>query len=216
MNRGLVIPLVALFALALPARAQEPGTAAVAQSQRNADREALKKAIDGIIAQTVLSRSRVGVQVVSLDDGSVVYSRNADELLNPASNVKLFTSAAALVRLGPEFRFDTEFLVDDQSKAARPRKGQGSGDLRGNLYVRGTGDPSITTEKLWGIANELYFAGLRSVSGNLVLDDSYFDGNRIGPGFDQEESDRAYMAPTGALSLNWNAIGVYLSPGASP
>ncbi|MGI5865074.1 MAG: D-alanyl-D-alanine carboxypeptidase/D-alanyl-D-alanine endopeptidase, partial [Myxococcales bacterium] len=213
MNRGLVIPLIALFALAAPAWAQEPGAAAVAQAQRKADREALRKAIDGIIEQTVLSQSRVGLQVVSLDDGSVVYARNADELLNPASNVKLFTTAAALARLGPEFRFDTEFLVDDQAKARRPRKGQSPGDIRGNLYVRGKGDPSITTEKMWGLANELYFAGLRSVSGNLVLDDSYFDGDRIGPGFDQEDSDRAYMAPTGALSLNWNAVGVYIGPG---
>ena len=216
MNRGLAFLLFALLALAPPARAQQPDEASAPggslSERQQTDRRALREAIDDIIARTLLSRSRVAVQVVSLDDGSVVYARNADELLNPASNVKLFTTATALVRLGPDFRFETEFLVDDPANPRR-RKGQGPGDIQGNLYVRGKGDPSINSQRLWQIANELYYAGLRSVSGDLVLDDSWFDGERVGPGFDQEDSDRAYMAPTGAVSLNWNAIGAHVSPG---
>jgi D-alanyl-D-alanine carboxypeptidase/D-alanyl-D-alanine-endopeptidase (penicillin-binding protein 4) len=217
MNRAVAGLVVALFLSAAPARGSAPvvkGSAAEPSQARLASRETLRRSIDQILEDSALGRARVSIQVVSLDDGSVVYGRDSDELLNPASNVKLFTTAAALVRLGPEYRFDTEILVDEQS-GQKPRKGQpsGPGQIQGNLYVRGKGDPSITTERLWGIANELYFAGLRSVSGNLVLDESYFDGEHVGPGFEQENSDRSYMAPAGALSLNSNAIGVFVSPG---
>ncbi len=146
-----------------------------------------------------------GVQLVSLDDGSVVFSKDADALMNPASNVKLVTAAAALAKLGPEYRFDTEFLVEP-----------GPTDRVRALYVRGKGDPSLTTERLHAIASELVHLGLREV-GDLVLDDTWFDAERLAPGFEQEVSDRAYTAPTGALSLNANAVGVYLraaAPGA--
>jgi D-alanyl-D-alanine carboxypeptidase/D-alanyl-D-alanine-endopeptidase (penicillin-binding protein 4) len=194
------------------------GPAWGARADRAEEREALKKALNSIIDRTPLARSRVAVQVVSLDDGSVVYRRNADELLNPASNVKLFSSAAALVRLGPEHRFDTEFLVD-RPQAARPRDPvafSDGGELKGSLYVRGKGDPALTTEKLWTLGSELFHTGLRTVGGDLVLDDSYFDDEPNGPGFDQERSDRPYMAPVGALSLNWNTIAVYASAGEAP
>ncbi len=51
---------------------------------------------------------------------------------------------------------------------------------------------------------------------DIIIDDSYFDTERTPPGYDQEESDRAYMAPTGAVSLNWNATAIYLRPGTAP
>src|SRR5262249_23468096 len=122
--------------------------------------------------------------------------------MNPASNVKLVTAAAGLARLGPEYRFDTEFLVEP-----------GPTDRVRALWVRGKGDPSITTERLHAMASELAHLGLREV-GDLILDDTWFDAERLAPGFEQEISDRAYTAPTGALSLNANAVGVYLRASA--
>jgi D-alanyl-D-alanine carboxypeptidase/D-alanyl-D-alanine-endopeptidase (penicillin-binding protein 4) len=169
---------------------------------KNADREALKKVLLDVVKHSPFESARVSLQVQSLDDGAVILSHNGDELLNPASNVKLFTAAAALAVLGPDYRFETEFLLDDSPQATRPRA----------LYVRGKGDPSITTERLYAIVSELFHDGLREV-GDIVLDDSWFDPERLAPGFDQENSDRAYMAPTGALSLNWNTITVYLRGG---
>jgi D-alanyl-D-alanine carboxypeptidase/D-alanyl-D-alanine-endopeptidase (penicillin-binding protein 4) len=169
-----------------------------------ADREALKKTLLDLAQRAPFRDARLGVQLVSLDDGSVVFSKDADALMNPASNVKLVTAAAALARLGPEYRFETEFFVEP-----------GPGDRVKTLWVRGKGDPSITTERLHAIASELSHLGLREV-GELVLDDTWFDPERLAPGFEQEISDRAYTAPTGALSLNANAVGVYLrasSPG---
>ncbi|WNG33779.1 D-alanyl-D-alanine carboxypeptidase/D-alanyl-D-alanine-endopeptidase [Archangium violaceum] len=173
-----------------------------ADDKKRAEREALKASLMQVLQREPLNASRVGVHMMSLDDGSVVFSHNADELLNPASNVKLVTSAAALVTLGPEYRFETEFLVETESDGVKTK----------TLYVRGKGDPSITTERLYGIVSDLFHTGLREVQ-DIVVDDSWFDAERTPPGFDQEDSDRAYMAPTGALSLNWNAVGVFLRPG---
>ncbi|MBX7098958.1 MAG: D-alanyl-D-alanine carboxypeptidase/D-alanyl-D-alanine-endopeptidase [Myxococcaceae bacterium] len=167
-----------------------------------ADREALKKTMAQVIETTALKKARVSVQVVSLEDGQVVFARDADELLNPASNVKLFTAAAALTRLGPEYRFETDFLTDAELKDGKAKV----------LYVRGKGDPSMNTERLYAVVSELLHAGLKEVSGDVVVDDSWYDGEREAPGFDQESGDRAYLAPTGALSLNSNVVGVYLRP----
>ncbi|NTX06071.1 D-alanyl-D-alanine carboxypeptidase/D-alanyl-D-alanine-endopeptidase [Myxococcus sp. CA051A] len=198
-----LLAATAIVSLLLPygAVAAPPSSA-----EKRADREALRTALLEVLQRAPLKVSRVGVHMQSLDDGTVVFTHNADELLNPASNVKLVTSAAALATLGPEFRYDTEFLVEPELPA--------DGKVK-TLYVRGKGDPSITTERLWGVVSELWHSGLREV-GDIVVDDSWFDAERTPPGYDQEDSDRAYMAPTGALSLNWNAVAIFLRPGASP
>jgi len=175
---------------------------AVAAPPKGADREALKKTLLDLAQRAPFRDARLGVQLVSLDDGTVVFSKDADALMNPASNVKLVTAAASLARLGPEYRFDTEFLVEP-----------GPTDRVRTLWVRGKGDPSITTERLHAIASDLAHLGLREV-GDLVLDDTWFDAERLAPGFEQEISDRAYTAPTGALSLNANAVGIYLRASA--
>ena len=91
-----------------------------------ADREALRKAVDQLLSTPPLAGAHVSVQVDSLDDGQPVYSRNADDLLNPASNTKLITSAAALLRLGPEYRFSTDYLSDKTI----PRNGRARGIAR--------------------------------------------------------------------------------------
>lgn len=178
---------------------------AAAAGPKPADREALRRTMEAVLQGTNLKNARVTVQVRSLEDGSVVFSRDENELLNPASNVKLFTAAAALAKLGPEYRFETDFLVDQEFKDGKAK----------TLYVRGRGDPSITTERLYGIVSDLLHNGLKEV-GDIVVDDTWFDGERQPPGFDQEWGDRAYLAPTGALSLNWNTVGVYLRPAEEP
>ena len=168
------------------------------------ERELLRNTLADAIEQGALKSSRISFQVISLDDKSTVFEYGAGDLLNPASNVKLFTSAAALSLLGADHRFETEFFVDKQPQQGRVR----------TLFVRGNGDPSMTTERLYGIAAELSRQGLKEVKGDLVLDESHFGGEKWIAGYDQEQGDRAYLAPTGALSLNWNTVAVYLRPGA--
>lgn len=191
--------VVAALVVAAPARA----------GSREAEREALKKALTSLLERPTLKNARVGFELRSLDTGERIFAHNADELLNPASNVKLVTAAAALWRLGPEYRFETEFLTDPEFQTT-PFLGKAKA-----LYVRGKGDPSITNERLYGMVTELVHSGLKEV-GDLVIDDSWFDGERLAPGFDQDRSDRSYNAPTGAVSINWNSVGVYVRAGEGP
>ena len=201
-------PAMSLRRLLILAAALLSIAAAPPPSPRLQQREALRSALSEVIKRGPLKNARVSVQVVSLDDGAVVFAQNADDLLNPASNVKLVTAAAALARLGLEYRFETEFLTD----AELDRKGKAK-----ILYVRGKGDPSITTERLYGMVVELLHAGLREMSGDLVVDDSLLRRRARSPrASTRSYSDRSYMAPTGALSLNWNTVGVYLRPGGAP
>src|SRR6218665_2673815 len=183
----------------------QPRVGAAADDKKRAEREALKTSLMEVLRREPLNTSRVSVHMRRLDDGSVVFSHNADELLNPASNVKLVTSAAALATLGSEYRFETEFLVETESDGIKAK----------TLYVRGKGDPSVTTERLFGMTGDLFHTGLREVQ-DIIVDDAWFDAERTPSGYDQEDSDRAYMSPTGALSLNWNAVGVYLRAGDQP
>src|SRR3954469_18809942 len=190
--RSVAVSLAAVVALvAAPAGAAPDG------------RDILKKSVDQLLSQPPLAGSRASVDIVSLDDGSTIYSHDGDAALNPASNTKLITAAAALLRLGPEYRFDTDVLADH----APDKRGK-----VGTLYVRGHGDPSITTERLTGMVRDLFHRGVRSV-GDLVIDDSYFDAEKWGPGWEQESSDKAYAAPVGALSLNHNTVAIYVRPG---
>ena len=169
----------------------------------SSERDNVRKAMDTLLSQPPLLGTRASVEVVSLDDGAVIYARGANDALNPASNTKLVTAAAALLRLGPEFRFTTDFLVDKPLDA--------HGRVR-TLYVRGRGDPTWNTERLYGLAADLWHRGVRQV-GDIVFDDTYFDSEKWGPGWEQETSDKAYAAPVGALSLNHNAVAIYISAG---
>jgi serine-type D-Ala-D-Ala carboxypeptidase/endopeptidase (penicillin-binding protein 4) len=163
----------------------------------------LDAALRAIVETGALANARAGVVVADVESGEVLFAKDADVLLNPASNVKLVTSAAALARLGPEFRFDTELYVDGASFDSPNVK---------VLHVKGKGDPSLVTERLWAIAGDLAHLGIRRI-GDVVVDESFFDGERFGPGFDQESGDKSYLAPAGAASLNWNTIAVHVGPG---
>jgi D-alanyl-D-alanine carboxypeptidase/D-alanyl-D-alanine-endopeptidase (penicillin-binding protein 4) len=192
---------VRILSLAIAALATQ-GSPAPARAAEGAARE-LEGALRGIVDAAPLSGARTGVVVVDVESGAVLYAKDPDVLLNPASNVKLVTSAAALARLGPEFRFETEIY-------AVPEHGQPTAVK--TLHVKGKGDPSLVTERLWALAGDLAHLGIRRV-GDVVVDESFFDGERLGPGFDQETGDKSYLAPTGAASLNWNTIAVHVGPG---
>ena len=165
----------------------------------------LKDQIDAALGDPELAKAKVGIDVVDVDSGKTLYARNDAGLFNPASNVKLFTTAAALALLGPEYRWKTVAYADS------PISG---GELKGRLYLKGHGDPSLVVEDLWKVVMDLWGAGLRKVSGDLVVDDTFFDNVRVGPGFDQKQEDMPFRAPNGALSLNYNAVAVHVLPGA--
>ncbi len=164
----------------------------------------LEQRIEQLLGALMPGRNRVGIAVLDLDNGQLLYGKNAELPVNIASNVKLFTTAAALTLLGPEYRFKT-VLYGDREKTDKP------GEWK-NLYLRGFGDPWLSTEDLWKLTNELTIRGVKKIKGEVIVDDSFFDEQRVGPAFEQKNQDSAYRAPQGAVSLNSNAITVRVLP----
>jgi D-alanyl-D-alanine carboxypeptidase/D-alanyl-D-alanine-endopeptidase (penicillin-binding protein 4) len=151
--------------------------------------------------------SAVGVAVISGRTGATIYARDGARPLVPASNAKVALLAAALEILGPEHVFRTEAL------AAGPMEG---GTLRGALALRGSGDPSLTSEGLWGLALDLEAAGLRRVEGDLILDDGAFDRSAPPAAGPARNEGRPYGAVTSALTANFNTVAIEVAPGARP
>jgi D-alanyl-D-alanine carboxypeptidase/D-alanyl-D-alanine-endopeptidase (penicillin-binding protein 4) len=169
----------------------------------------LESDLDAIFDDATLARALVGVHVESLD-GGVRYSRNAEKLVVPASNIKIFTLAAAASRLGWEFRHET--TLDAAGTIA-------DGTLTGDLIVTGGGDPSIGTLDgrpavlftRW--ADALRDRGIRRVEGRLVGDDNVFDDEGRGAGWAWDYLTAGYAAPAGGLSYNENVAVVQATPG---
>jgi D-alanyl-D-alanine carboxypeptidase/D-alanyl-D-alanine-endopeptidase (penicillin-binding protein 4) len=177
---------------------------ASAYSQLN---PSLTKEIDNALTARCLDSSKTAASVVEIPTGKVVYTRNVNQPLMPASILKIVTTAAALNYLGPEYRFTTQFL----------HTGRRVGDvIQGDLVVRGGGDPKLSSEQLWLIATRIKASGISEVTGKLVIDTHFFDNYDRAPAWDEEEvSQRAYNAKLSAFSINFNTISVHVLPGAS-
>lgn len=180
-----------------------PAAAAVAPP--SLDPADLKPRIDAILAAKALTGATIGVQAVDLATGAVLYSHNPDVALNPASNIKLVTTAAALALLGPEHRYVTRVYV-----ARKTLKGN---TVDGDLYLRGGGDPALVTADLYQLASDLRALGVTRITGGLVLDTTLFDRDQLPPGFEQKEELVAYRSPGGALSVNFGTFVVLVRPG---
>ena len=155
------------------------------------------------LAAAGIPRSAATVVVAPLDGGALQWDDNEQQPMNPASTMKLVTTYAALHLLGPAFTFRTEVLAD----------GPLAGDvLRGELYVRGGGDPHLVVEDLWLLVHRLRDYGIRDIRGDLVLDRSFFEPLPHDPGqFDGEEG-RAYNVGPDALLLNFKSIALTFVP----
>ncbi|GAB4330965.1 MAG: D-alanyl-D-alanine carboxypeptidase/D-alanyl-D-alanine-endopeptidase [Candidatus Abyssubacteria bacterium] len=170
----------------------------------------LAERIDSIIAQSRQGACTWSIEVVSLDTGKTLYEKNARLSIVPASNTKLFTTAAALHYLGPDFTIKTSFYFDGALDE--------NGTLNGDLVIYGRGDPNISgrftnrpTQIFEEIANSLVSLGLRTVGGDVIGDDSYFDSRYYGP-WPDTDSNRWYAARVSALSFNDNCLDIRVSP----
>jgi D-alanyl-D-alanine carboxypeptidase/D-alanyl-D-alanine-endopeptidase (penicillin-binding protein 4) len=147
----------------------------------------------------------VGVQVVCLESGQEAARLSADSLFVPASVAKLVTAAAAFEILGQTYTFKTRVFIEGGLALD-------SGVTRGSLYIRGGGDPGFIAERVWLLVQHLRLRGVHRIAGDCVLDGSFFDSSTTGPGFDDDASSRAYEAPVGALSANFNCLEVHCQP----
>lgn len=172
----------------------------------NDGRDALSRRLEAALRHRGFSRAKVGCLVVRADNGARLFARAPEQLLTPASNVKILTALGALSLFGPAHRFITRVYG-----SAPP---DGAGVVRG-LAVRGGGDPALTSEEWWRLAADLRRAGLSRIDGDILLDDSLFDGERWHPAWGGV-SARAYHAPVSALSANYGAFSVEVRTGPSP
>lgn len=174
----------------------------------------LQTRIAEVLRKPELSSAMVGIKVASLDSGKVLFEQNANKLLRPASNMKLYTVAAALDRLSPDYHFVTSIYA-----LAKP---DASGTVRGDLTLYGRGDPSIAARFNSGdyfkgiddLAGRIAAAGVKRVEGDLVGNETYFTGPQYGTGWEWEDLQWWYGAEVSALTVNDNALDLSVKPGA--
>lgn len=181
----------------------------------------LEHSIEAILRRAEVERGLWGIEVVRLRDGKVLYTRNADHLFLPASNMKLFTTAAALEKLGPDFVFRTTV----ETGAGPDAQGR-----VGDLILVGRGDPNLGSRVLpyqlkterqapadaafRDLADQVAAKGVREVLGNIVADDRYFVYEPTSRGWSADDLEWGYGAPVTALAFNDNALELRVEPGA--
>jgi D-alanyl-D-alanine carboxypeptidase/D-alanyl-D-alanine-endopeptidase (penicillin-binding protein 4) len=177
----------------------------------------LRARIREILSKPEFAPSRLALKVASLDTGRVLFEEDAQKWMQPASNMKLYTVAAALDRLTPDYRFVTSVYA--------PARPDAAGTIRGDLVVYGRGDPSYATRfnpegdsdyyrAIGELAANISKAGVRRVEGDLVGDESYFPGSALGSGWEWDDLQWWYGAEVSALTVNDNSVDLSVRPGA--
>lgn len=203
--------LTALLASALTAAGLV--YAAAPQAAPQADPSPLTQQLDALLTNPAFTGSQVELVVRDAATGELLYDRNGTNRLLPASNMKLFTSAAAMDTLGPSFRFHTDALTTAAVDGGR---------LRGDLYLKGYGDPTTLASDYAVIAQQVKAAGIDKVDGDIVADDTYFDANRLGDSWAWDDEPFYYNAQISALTVAPNTdydsgtVIVQYGPGSAP
>lgn len=147
----------------------------------------------------------VSMYVHRIGDDKPVLQWQANKPRNPASTIKLVTTFAALELLGPAYSWKTDVYVD------RPLS---SSVLDGDLYLKGYGDPYLVSEQFWRLLREVRHRGLKTINGDLVLDDSYFSIEQADPADFDGRPHRAYNVSPSALLLNFQSVNFLFRPSA--
>lgn len=195
--RSLCVMLVAAAGLAgaQPLAAPTPGP--------------LPPAVEAALARARLPRDALSVLVADAQDSRAParLSYRAQVPVNPASVMKLVTTYAALDQLGPAYTWSTPVYVEGVVRG---------GSLKGNVYIRGQGDPTLVMERLWLLLRRLQGQGIQVIVGDIVLDRSAFDLAGHDPALFDGEPLRPYNAAPDALLVNFKSVvmGFVPDPGA--
>lgn len=145
----------------------------------------------------------LSLHVQDVDTGEIVLQWLDDEPRNPASTIKLLTTLAALDILGPAYRWKTDIFANGEIDGDR---------LDGDLLVKGYGDPFLVTERVWQMLRSIRLAGVREISGDLLIDDSYFDIGDYDPAAFDRQPLRAYNVAPNALLMNFQVVRYWFEP----
>lgn len=165
----------------------------------------LNQQLDDIFNDNNFRNANWGVVIQSLESGEYFYKRNEDKFFVPASNLKLFTTAAGLLILGSDYKFSTNVFVNGY---------QSGSTLYGDLIIQGRGDPTISGRFYNNDINFVFDSwvdsllemGIRNIKGNIVGDDNLFDEVGLGVGWSWDYETDWYAAQTSAISFNDNCI----------
>ncbi len=169
--------------------------------------------LSSLVNSGVAAGSTASIRIIDVESGRVVAERNGHLPVAPASNMKLFTTAAGLDLLKPEYSFET---VVSTRGVIEP-----SGSLKGDVKIRGGGDPTIggrfhdghSTEVIDGWANELKQSGIKNINGDLIFEYGYFDTEYVHPSWPPDQLVNWYEAPVSALSMQEGCVMVRVLPG---
>ena len=166
-----------------------PGASVPATADTAGD---LGKDLTALLGNPAFTGAEVALVVRDADTGATVFDSGGGQELLPASNAKLLTSTAALDILGPDYTFTTSVLAD--GKRTGPL-------LNGDLYLKGTGDPTMLAADYDALAAKVAASGVKFVRGDLVADDTWFDSTRLGPGWAWDDEPYYYDAQISALTV---------------
>jgi D-alanyl-D-alanine carboxypeptidase/D-alanyl-D-alanine-endopeptidase (penicillin-binding protein 4) len=154
--------------------------------------------------KTGLPDATVGVTVQDVASGEILYDYHGSKHFLPASTTKLFTAAAALKLLGPDYRYDTTLYYD--------AAGLQQGVHRGDVALKFTGDPSFKLAALYSLLQNLSEAHIKEIKGDFIIDDTIYAGPLLGLGWTWDSTAWYHAAPVAAIIIDRNQFGVTLFP----
>ncbi len=135
--------------------------------------EKLHVDIDAVLQDTLFTTASIGIKVVAVETGKMIYAKNAHKLHHPASTTKLFTAATALAKLGSDYQFATTLYTDTTTDT----------QVEGNVYLKGRADPVLQSADIVELCEVLAQTGVKTIRGDIVVDETYLDTVREGPGW---------------------------------
>ena len=156
--------------------------------------ERLQTDIDAVLQEELFTNASIGIKVVAVETGEVIYEKNSHKLHHPASTTKLFTAATALAKLGSDYQFETTLYSDAIVK----------GEVLGNVYLKGRADPVLQPQDIVKLGDALLEAGVKSIQGYIVVDETYLDAIWEGPGWMRDDRP-LWISPLSIREVKPNA-----------